>query len=75
MLTARGDVEDRVAGLESGVNAYLAKPFSAKELVSVVRSQLQTQEATADFLLTQKMDSLETMAGGLAHQIRNPSIT
>jgi len=72
MLTARADVEDRVAGLESGANAYLAKPFSAKELVSVVRSQLQTQEATADALLTQKMDSLETMAGGLAHQIRNP---
>jgi signal transduction histidine kinase len=72
MLTARGDVEDRVAGLETGVNAYLAKPFSAKELVSVVRSQLQTQEAAADVLLSQKMDSLETMAGGLAHQIRNP---
>ena len=72
MLTARGDVEDRVAGLEIGVNAYLAKPFSAKELVSVVRSQLQNQEATADVLLAQKMDSLETMAGGLAHQIRNP---
>jgi signal transduction histidine kinase len=72
MLTARGDLEDRVAGLETGVNAYLAKPFSAKELVSVVRSQLHTQEVTADVLLAQKMDSLETMAGGLAHQIRNP---
>jgi signal transduction histidine kinase len=72
MLTARGDVEDRVAGLETGVNAYLAKPFSARELVSVVRSQLESQEATADVLLAHKMDSLETMAGGLAHQIRNP---
>jgi signal transduction histidine kinase len=72
MLTARGDVEDRIAGLETGVNAYLAKPFSTKELVSVVRSQLHTQEASADVLLEQKMDSLETMAGGLAHQIRNP---
>jgi signal transduction histidine kinase len=72
MLTAKGDVEDRVTGLETGVNAYLAKPFSAKELVSVVRSQLHSQEATAEVLLAQKMDSLETMAGGLAHQIRNP---
>ncbi len=72
MLTARGDLDDRIAGLETGVNAYLAKPFSAKELVSVVRSQLETQEAAADVLLNQTMDSLETMAGGLAHQIRNP---
>jgi signal transduction histidine kinase len=72
MLTAKSDVQDRVTGLDTGVNAYLAKPFSAKELVSIVRSQLQTQEATADVLLAQKMDSLETMAGGLAHQIRNP---
>jgi signal transduction histidine kinase len=72
MLTARGDLEDRIAGLETGVNAYLAKPFSAKELVSVVRSQLENQETAADVLLNQKMDSLETMAGGLAHQIRNP---
>ncbi len=72
MLTARADVEDRVAGLEMGVNAYLAKPFSAKELITTVRSQLENQQAAADVLLTQSMDSLETLAAGLAHQIRNP---
>jgi signal transduction histidine kinase len=72
MLTARSDIEDKVEGLETGVNAYLAKPFAATELVSTIRSLLRTQEATADTLLTQKMDSLETIAGGLAHEIRNP---
>ena len=72
MLTARGDVQDRVVGLETGVNAYLAKPFSTRELVTTVRSLLTTQEATAEILLTQKMDSLETIAGGLAHEILNP---
>jgi signal transduction histidine kinase len=72
MLTARGAVEDRIAGLETGVNAYLAKPFAAKELVSTVRSLLSSQEATADILLSQRMDSLETIAGGLAHEILNP---
>ena len=30
MLTARGGTEDRIAGIEQGVNAYLSKPFSAK---------------------------------------------
>jgi signal transduction histidine kinase len=72
MLTARGDVQDRVTGLETGVNAYLAKPFSTKELVTTVRSLLATQEATVDLLLSQKMDSLETIAAGLAHEILNP---
>jgi signal transduction histidine kinase len=72
MLTARGDVEDKVSGLESGVNAYLSKPFASSELVSTVRSLVRDREATADALLSEKMDSLETIAGGLAHEIRNP---
>ena len=72
MLTARGDVEDRVAGIDNGVNAYLAKPFSARELLSAARGLVKMQAATADILLTQRMDSLETIAGGLAHEINNP---
>ncbi|TMB28573.1 MAG: response regulator [Deltaproteobacteria bacterium] len=72
MLTARGDVEDRVAGIDSGVNAYLAKPFSPRELLSAARGLVKMQAATADILLTQRMDSLETIAGGLAHEINNP---
>ncbi len=38
MLTARGGVEDRVAGLESGADDYLAKPFAFKELVARVQA-------------------------------------
>lgn len=72
MLSARSDVEDKVRGLETGVNAYVGKPFAASEIVSTVRSLMRRQEATADSLLAQKMDSLETIAGGLAHEILNP---
>lgn len=72
MLTARNEVESRVTGLQTGVNAYIAKPFSTKELVTAVRSLVKSQEATADIVLSQKMDSLETVAGGLAHEIGNP---
>jgi len=72
MLTARSELDDRVAGLETGVNAYLAKPFSPRELLTTTRSLLDIQEQTADILLTQRMDSLETIAGGLAHEINNP---
>src|SRR5207253_10196742 len=72
MLTAKGDLEDRVAGLETGVSAYLAKPFSPRELLTTARALVQAQEATADIVLTQRMDSLEIVAGGLAHEINNP---
>ncbi len=71
-LTARGDLEDRVAGLESGVNAYLAKPFAPKELLTTVRALLETQANQADLVMSGKMSSLETLAGGLAHEINNP---
>jgi two-component system, OmpR family, response regulator len=41
VLTARGDVEDRVAGLEAGAVDYLVKPFSLAELLARVRAQLR----------------------------------
>lgn len=72
MLTARGDLEDRVAGLETGVNQYLTKPFSPLELLTTVRSLLRIEETHADLLLAQRMDSLNQVAGGLAHEINNP---
>jgi two-component system, sensor histidine kinase ChiS len=40
MLTARGGIDDKIAGLESGVDAYLTKPFSAKELKATVKNLL-----------------------------------
>lgn len=72
MLTARGALDDRVNGLESGVNAFMVKPFSPRELLTVARSLLSDKEAQADLLLTQRMDSLESIAGGIAHEINNP---
>jgi signal transduction histidine kinase len=72
MLTARGEVGDRVAGMETGVNTYLAKPFSPRELLSAARALVKVQSTTAEILLAQRMDSLETVAGGLAHEINNP---
>ena len=41
MLTARGEVEDRVAGLEVGADDYLGKPFSLVELEARVKSLLR----------------------------------
>ena len=41
MLTARGDEADKVAGLESGADDYVTKPFSARELVARIQAVLR----------------------------------
>src|SRR3989304_156789 len=41
MLTARGDEEDRIRGLELGADDYITKPFSPRELVSRGRAVLR----------------------------------
>ncbi len=41
MLTARGEVMDRVLGLELGADDYLSKPFEPRELVARIRSVLK----------------------------------
>jgi OmpR family response regulator RpaB len=41
MLTARGDVMDRVVGLELGADAYLPKPFEPRELVAHIQTVLR----------------------------------
>jgi DNA-binding response OmpR family regulator len=47
MLTARGEVVDRVVGLELGADDYLAKPFALRELVARVRALLRRSTGAA----------------------------
>jgi two-component system KDP operon response regulator KdpE len=44
MLTAKGEEDDRVRGLEKGADDYVTKPFSPRELVSRVRAVLRRTE-------------------------------
>jgi OmpR family response regulator RpaB len=46
MLTARGDVMDRVVGLELGADDYLPKPFEPRELVARINSILKRSQQT-----------------------------
>ncbi len=54
MLTAKGHVDDRVAGLDAGADDYLVKPFSTDELLARVRAMLRRvrREAQAPDTLT-----------------------
>ncbi|MFZ1155713.1 MAG: response regulator transcription factor [Solirubrobacteraceae bacterium] len=47
VLTARGEIEDRVAGLDAGAVDYLVKPFSLAELLARVRAQLRVAAQTS----------------------------
>lgn len=48
MLTAKGEIEDRIIGLELGADDYLVKPFSPRELVARVRALLRRANADRD---------------------------
>jgi two-component system, OmpR family, phosphate regulon response regulator PhoB len=49
MLTARGEEEDRVRGLEVGADDYVTKPFSPRELIARIRAVLRrTAPTTSD---------------------------
>jgi DNA-binding response OmpR family regulator len=69
VLTARGEVEDRVLGLESGAVDYLVKPFSVAELAARLRAQLRaiadvsTSTLSADDIEVELLTRRVTRAG------------
>ncbi len=48
MLTARAGQDDKIAGLDSGADDYVTKPFSTRELISRIRAVLRRQAPTSE---------------------------
>ncbi len=72
MLTAKGEVEHKVKGLDIGADDYMAKPFDYKELSARVRSLLFIKAAHEKKVEEEKVGALEQMMEQVAHEIRNP---
>lgn len=58
MLTARGDVIDRVSGLELGADDYIGKPFEPRELVARMQSILRRIDLKDDSLPVLQFDGM-----------------
>lgn len=52
MVTARDDVDDRIAGLDDGADDYLVKPFALRELSARVRTLMRRETTGTDAVLT-----------------------
>ena len=66
MLTARGDVRDRISGLDAGADDYLAKPFGLAELLARLRALMRRTDRRAPHGSTDHRLSVDIAA----HRVR-----
>lgn len=61
MLTAKGETEDKVSGLEMGADDYIVKPFSPREVISRIKAVLRRASNAGE---TDKQEALTTLTYG-----------
>ena len=72
MLTARGDLTDRVVGLEIGADDYVAKPFEPRELLARLRALLRRRKGASEPQRVLRFGDLEVDLG--AREVRQRGV-
>jgi DNA-binding response OmpR family regulator len=72
MVTARGSVEEMVAGFDAGADDYLSKPFEVPEFLARVKAQLRLRELQERLIALEKSATIGQMVITLSHEINNP---
>jgi signal transduction histidine kinase len=72
LITARKGVDRTLEGFKAGADDYLTKPFNIQELLARVEVQLRLQEMGRKLAQHEKAATMNLVAAGLAHEVRNP---
>lgn len=67
MLTAKGEVEDKVSGLDAGADDYIVKPFAFDELLARIRVMTRKKSSVKSFVITVGDITLDTASKTVTH--------
>ena len=72
LLTARGDVNSKVRGLEQGADDYITKPFHPSEVLARIRSLLTIAGLRRELVEAERLAAVVQVAVTVKHEINNP---
>lgn len=72
LLTARGEADNAAHGLSCGANDYIGKPFSPRELLARIETQLRLRDAALRVAENERLAAVGLLTSGFAHEVRNP---
>jgi two-component system, OmpR family, response regulator len=75
IVTARDEVEDRIAGLDLGADDYVLKPFDVQELLARMRAVVRRQGGSASPLLTNGALTLDPVTRDVSFEGRNAALS